>query len=249
MPSTPEQRQYIEGVTNTPRNLLVDTSLGADTFYRYDPFVAGKLDTVIANFSTILGYTDGIEGAIGSTNSALATISGYTDGIETLIGTTNSSLTGINGKLPTLTALSRLPAEVTAPTYGNPSLTVAASVAVGSSTGTFISTEQFKVFRLQVNNTGANALSAFEISTRCHASADMQVHLNAASHFTAPTANSIIRLSADLAGAAIDLTTLPASGKAIITFDFTNFFSETIRIRAASTSGTTLVFYWGGVSC
>lgn len=130
-----------------------------------------------------------------------------------------------------------------------PNLTVTGGQAITASVGTFITTRNFTRFRVQINNIGAAALTGLEISTRCHADplADFQTHLNASAHYTAPSASSILRLSGDTLGAAIDPTVLAATtGKVILAFDFTNFFAESIRIRASAAAATTLQFFWGG---
>lgn len=128
-------------------------------------------------------------------------------------------------------------------------LVVTGGQAITASTGVFVATGNFTRFRVQINNIGAAALTGLEISTRCNANAaaDFQVHLNASAHYTAPPANSILRLSGDTLGAAIDPTTLTAStGKAILALDFTNFFAESVRIRASAAANTTLQIFWGG---
>jgi hypothetical protein len=133
--------------------------------------------------------------------------------------------------------------------FGNPTnLAVVGGTALTASTGTFIEIPTLTRFRLQVNNIGAANLNGFEISTRCNASADMQIHLNTGAHFTAPPSDSILRLSGDTLGASVDPTTLNATtGKVILAFDFRDFFVQTIRIRASAASNTTLQFYWGGL--
>ena len=136
---------------------------------------------------------------------------------------------------------SRVPVDSQYGTYGAPSLAITSLL----STGTFFDTSKFGRVRLQVNNTGANALSGFEISSLAHAAGDAQVHLNLSTHFTTPTAGSILRHCADLTGAAIDLTTLPAGGKAVMAFDLRDLFAMQFRVRATSTAGTSLQFYWG----
>lgn len=136
---------------------------------------------------------------------------------------------------------SRIPVDPSYGTYGAPLLTVTSALA----TGAFFDTSRFGRVRLQVNNTGANPLNGFEISSFAHASGDAQVHLNTSAHFTSPTAGSIVRHCADLSGAPIDLTTLPAGGKAVMAIDLRDFFAMQLRLRATSTAGTTLQFYWG----
>jgi hypothetical protein len=170
-------------------------------------------------------------------------ISGNVVDIETIVA-------AISSRLPTALVTGRLPVDslYQAITGATPNLTVTGGVALTASTGVFIATANFTRFRVQINNIGANALTGLEISTRAHASADMQVHLNASAHYTAPPANSILRLSGDTLGAATDPTLLAGStGKVILAFDFTNFFAETLRIRASATTTTTLQFFWGGM--
>jgi hypothetical protein len=138
----------------------------------------------------------------------------------------------VNGRIPV----------VNNATYGNP--TLAASSALGATAVSFdVST--FSRLRIQINNTGANPLNGFEISTKAHATGDPQVHLNAPTHFTAPAAGSILRHCGDLTGALADPTTLAAAGKVVLALDFRDFFASEIRIRATSVSGTALQIYWG----
>lgn len=161
-------------------------------------------------------------------------------------------VTALSAKIPALLN-SRIPVDAPAavPVYSPatpPTLAITAGQAITASTGVFFNTAGMRVFRIQVNNTGASALNGFEVSTRCHASADMQVHLNTATDYTAPPAGSILRHSGDTLGANISPTTLAATnGKIILTFDLTNFFAESLRIRASATAATTLQFLHGGV--
>lgn len=122
--------------------------------------------------------------------------------------------------------------------------TLAVTAALGA--GTEIVVASFTRFALQVQNTGANALNAFEISTRNHASAGWIPRLNAAAHYTAPPSGSILRACADGNGAVIDVTTLAAGTIAALSFDLRDFYAQAIRIRASSAAGTTLQFYTGG---
>lgn len=135
----------------------------------------------------------------------------------------------------------RIPIDGKLGVYGNPTLAITSTL----STGIIFDVSKFTRLRLQVNNTGANPLSGFEISTRSHVTGDFQVHLNTAAHFTTPASGSILRHCADLTGAAIDVTTLPASGKAVMAIDLRDFFASDIRIRATSTAGTNLQVLWG----
>jgi len=155
------------------------------------------------------------------------------------IPTTSGSLSGVLRGLWS-NFLDRVPGFQ--PVYGAPAnLAVTATL----STGTFITVDKYTRYRIQVKNAGANPLNAFEISTRSHASGDMVIHLNAAAHFTAPASGSILRASSDLSGAAIDPTTLAAGASIVMAFDFRDFFAESIRIRASSTSSTSLQYFWG----
>ncbi len=178
--------------------------------------------------------------------SIATTISGNVIDIESLV-------TAISGRLPAALISGRFPvdAPVIAPAYSPatpPTLAVAAGVAITSSVGAFFNTAGMRVFRIQIDNTGASALNGFEISTRCHANADMQAHLSSAADFTAPPTNSILRHSGDTLGANVSPTTLAATtGKIILTFDFTNFFAESLRIRASAAPATTLRFFHGGI--
>jgi hypothetical protein len=142
-------------------------------------------------------------------------------------------------KLPDAVA-GKIPTDNKFGTYGNPTLAVTAAL----STGIIFDVAKFRRLRIQISNTGANALNGLEISTRSHASADFQVHLNTAAHYTSPASGSILRHCADLAGAAIDPTVLPGSGKVIIAIDLRDFFASDIRIRATS-AATTLATFWG----
>jgi hypothetical protein len=143
-------------------------------------------------------------------------------------------------KLPDSVA-GKVPVDGKFGTYGNPTLAITAAL----STGIIFDVSKFQRLRMQINNTGANALNGFEVSTRSHVTGDWQIHLNLAAHFTAPTAGSILRHCADLSGAAIDLTTLPASGKSVMAIDLRDFFASDIRVRAASTAGTNMQVLWG----
>ena len=126
-------------------------------------------------------------------------------------------------------------------TYGNPTTAITAAL----STGIIFDISKFQRLRIQVNNTGTNPLNGFEVSTRSHVTGDWQVHLNLAAHFTTPTAGSILRHCADLTGAAVDLTTLPASAKAVIAVDLRDFFASDIRVRATSVAGSNVQVLWG----
>lgn len=143
-------------------------------------------------------------------------------------------------KLPDAVA-GKIPVDAKFGTYGNPTLAVTAAL----STGIIFDVAKFQRLRIQINNTGANALNGLEISTRSHSSADFQVHLNTAAHYTSPASGSILRHCADLVGAAIDPTILPGSGKVIIAIDLRDFFASDIRIRATSAAATTLATFWG----
>lgn len=160
-------------------------------------------------------------------------------------------VTSILARLPTTLISGRLGVDsaVQATTGTTPNLTVTGGQAITASLGAIIQTSRFTRFRVQINNIGASALSGLEISTRCNADplADFQPHLNASAHYTAPPNTSILRLSGDTLGAAIDPTVLTATvGKVILAFDFTNFFAESVRIRASAAANTTLQIFWGG---
>lgn len=135
----------------------------------------------------------------------------------------------------------RIPTDGKFGFYGAPTLSVTAAL----STGVIFDISKFQRLRLQINNTGVNPINGLEISTRVQNTGDFQVHLNAAAHFTTPTPGGILRHCGDLAGAPIDLTTLPASGKAVMAIDFRDFFASDIRIRATSSAGTNLQVLWG----
>jgi hypothetical protein len=143
-------------------------------------------------------------------------------------------------KLPDAVA-GKIPTDNKFGTYGSPTLAVTTAL----STGVVFDVAKFQRLRLQVNNTGVNPLNGFEISTRSHATGDFQVHLNLPIHYTSPAAGSIVRHCADLAGAAIDLTILPASGKAVMAIDLRDFFASDIRVRATSAAGTNIAILWG----
>lgn len=143
-------------------------------------------------------------------------------------------------KLPDSVA-GKIPTDSKFGTYGNPTIAIVATL----STGIIFDISKYRRLRLQINNTGGNSLNGFEISTRSHITGDWQIHLNLAAHFTSPTAGSILRHCADLNGAAIDLTTLPASGGAVMAIDLRDFFASDIRIRATSPAGTNIAILWG----
>jgi hypothetical protein len=146
----------------------------------------------------------------------------------------------LTSKLPDVVA-GKIPTDSKYATYGNPTLAVTAALG----TGVIFDVAKFRRLRLQIKNTGTNPLNGLEVSTRSHATGDFQVHLNTTSHFTTPTTGSILRHSADLTGAAIDATTLPANGNAVMAIDLRDFFASDIRIRATSTAGTNLQIFWG----
>lgn len=142
-------------------------------------------------------------------------------------------------KLPDVVA-GRVPTIAPA-IYGAPTIALTAALGTGAS----IDVSAYQRVRIQINNTGANSLSGFEISTKAHTTGDPQVHLNLPAHFTAPTAGSILRHCADLNGAAIDPTILAAGGRMVMAIDLRDFFASEIRIRATSAAGTNLQVYWG----
>jgi hypothetical protein len=143
-------------------------------------------------------------------------------------------------KIPDAVA-GKIPTDSKYATYGNPTLAVTAALG----TGVIFDISKFQRLRVQIKNTGTNALNGLEISTRSHATGDFQVHLNIATHFITPTAGSILRHCGDLTGAAIDATTIPAGDSAVMAIDLRDFFASDIRIRATSTSGTNLQLLWG----
>lgn len=146
----------------------------------------------------------------------------------------------LSTKLPDAVS-GRVPTDGSLTTYGNPTLAVPTSL----STAVIFDCSKFKRLRIQINNTGSNALNGFEISTRGHGSGDYQVHLNTSTHYTSPTAGGILKHCADLSGASASPTTLAAGGKVVMAIDLTQFFAETIRIRATSAAATNLQIYWG----
>jgi hypothetical protein len=144
----------------------------------------------------------------------------------------------LSAKLPDVVS-GRVPVDGNLAVYGAPTLTATTAIS-----GPSFAVDRFTRLRIQINN-GAAALTGFEISTRAHATADWQVHLNSAAHYTSPPVGSILRHCADLNGAAIDLTALPANGKAVMALDLRDFFAQEIRIRATSGSSSTVQIYWG----
>jgi hypothetical protein len=146
----------------------------------------------------------------------------------------------LSAKIPD-TVAGKIPTDGKFGTYANPTLAVTAALG----TGVIFDISKFQRLRLQIKNTGANPLNGLEISTRSHVTGDFQIHMNVAAHFTAPTSGSILRHCADLSGVAIDATTLPAAGNAVMAIDLRDFFASDIRIRATSTSGTNLQLLWG----
>jgi len=205
---TSENRQYIEGVTNTPRTLVVDTSLGGDIFYRYDPYVAGKLDTVI-------GYTDGIEGAIG---------------------TSNTSTAAINGKLPT-PINSRLPVDClpASSLFATPSATTI-TTAVGTG---FIDVDvsRFEFVGLEVSNTGATALNAFTVALQFHSAGNFNPKLISAADYTTNAALSNGNSTILCMESSASPVTLAGSGFVWMRLNVRGVFA--LRFLASVATGTT----------
>jgi hypothetical protein len=133
----------------------------------------------------------------------------------------------------------RIPTDASLAVYGSPTLTATPALS-----GPSFAIEKFTRLRLQVNN-GPAALTGFEISTRAHAGADWQVHLNTAGHYTSPAAGSILVHCANLGGTVIDPTSLAANGKVVLALNFTQFFAQEIRVRATSGSSSLVQLYWG----
>jgi len=211
------------------------------------PYIAGDNTTRqrdLVSGSGTLADPDVTRNEDPTLQAIAATINGNVVDIETLVA-------AISSRLPSALINNRFPVDTPAPSYSAatpPTLAVAAGVAIASSVGAFFPTAGLRVFRIQINNTGASALNGFEVSTRCHANADMQIHLSDATDYTAPPANSILRHSGDTLGANISPTTLVATtGKIILTFNLTNFFAESLRIRASAAAATTLQFLHGGI--
>ena len=178
-------------------------------------------------------YSAELETVVGATSETAATSD---TGVFSIVRLLKRLLSvklpdAIGGRVPTISP----------GTYGAPVVAVTAALGVGTS----VDVSTYRRVRIQINNTGANPLSGFEISSKANSTGDPQVHLNLPTHFTAPTAGSILRHCADLNGAAIDPTTLAAGSKVVMAFDLRDFFASEIRIRATSASGTNLQIYWG----
>ena len=93
---------------------------------------------------------------------------------------------------------------------------------------------------VQVRNGSGAALNAFVVETRGRSSSTWIPRLNAAAHFLAPIAESILRASAGANGSPIDPTTLPVNALIDMEFDLRDFLCSDLRIRA-STASTTIV--------
>lgn len=124
--------------------------------------------------------------------------------------------------------------------------TLAITTAIGN--GFSIDVSRLKRFSIQINNTGAVALNAFEIATKSSSTSDTRVrNALAASYSTLDTKGSLISIGG-LDGVFVQPTTLSGGAKIILDFNLTGFFVREIRFRATTTTGTTnLDYLWGGI--
>lgn len=122
------------------------------------------------------------------------------------------------------------------------------SATIATNTQAIVLTEIHNCQKLaiQCSNTGGAALTAFAIETRPHPSGSWVPRLNAASHFTSPPSESILRVCSDATGSAVNPVTLAAGSVVDIVLDLTDFLCADLRIVASST-GTTLSIRHTGV--